>query len=306
MDPGFEALPACPLCGAGDPGTWGSRRDYVSGETFRIRACGRCGLGFVDPRPGPDAIGRYYPPYYAWQEDEAGGVANRLEKFYRFQALRYETRRLSRFTGIATGEALDVGCGSGDRLAILEEAGFRSYGIEMGGAVEKAAAAGRWEIERGTVFSATFPEGKFDLVTFYNVIEHIHEPVEALRRAFAWLKPGGVLAVQLPNRRCWQARLFGARWAAADVPRDLFYFDTETVRTAIESAGFEVTRIDHLPHLLHPPTWVLSLFPGLDPRLVWAERKPLRNLAKRIAWACATLAFGPLAWLEGLAGRGAR
>jgi hypothetical protein len=142
-------------------------------------------------------------------------------------------------------------------------------------------------------------------VTFHNVIEHIHAPVEALRRARGWLKDDGFLVVQLPNRKCGQARLFGLRWAAADVPRDLYYFDTGTLRTALERAGFDILRIDHASHLLHPPTWVLSLFPGLDPRLIWAENKPIKNLLKRIAWAMATVAMGPLAMLEGLSGRGA-
>jgi SAM-dependent methyltransferase len=259
----------------------------------------------VNPRPEPAEIGAYYPSYYSWQEDGDAGFANRLEKFYRFQSLRYETGRLLAFAGVRGGDILDVGCGSGDRLAILEEAGFTPFGVEMGGAVEAAAASGRWGITRGTVFSAEFPAGKFSAIAFYNVIEHIHAPVEALRRARGWLKPDGALIVQLPNRRCWQARLFGLRWAAADVPRDLYYFDTETLRAAIEGAGFEVLRIDHASHLLHPPTWVLSLFPGLDPRLVWAEDKPIKNLLKRMAWAAATLCFGPVAKLEGLLGRGA-
>lgn len=300
-----ETLDACPLCGKGRLAAWGERRDYVSGQVFRAQTCGDCGLGFVNPRPGPAEIGAYYPPYYSWQEDEGGGLANRLEKFYRFQSLRYETSRMLAFSGVVSGEALDVGCGSGDRLAVLEEAGFKPSGVEMGGAVEAAMASGRWGITRGTVFSAEFAPERFTAVTFYNVIEHIHAPVEALRRARGWLKPDGALVVQLPNRRCWQSRLFGLRWAAADVPRDLYYFDTATLRSAIEQAGFEVIRIDHASHILHPPTWVLSVFPGLDPRLIWAENRPVKNLLKRIAWAAATAAFGPLAKLEGRLGRGA-
>jgi SAM-dependent methyltransferase len=175
----------------------------------------------------------------------------------------------------------------------------------MGGAADAAIASGRWSITKGTVFSAEFGNGGFSAVTFHNVIEHIHAPVAALRCARTWLKKDGFLVVQLPNRKCWQARLFGLRWAAADVPRDLYYFDTDTLRTAIERAGFDVLRIDHASHILHPPTWVLSLFPGLDPRLVWAEDKPLKNLMKRAAWAMATVLMGPLAKLEGMLGRGA-
>ncbi|HKP98390.1 MAG TPA: class I SAM-dependent methyltransferase [Fibrobacteria bacterium] len=301
----METLAACPLCGSPELRGDGEKRDYVSGKSFRVQTCLACGLGFVNPRPDPEEIKAYYPSYYSWREDGSAGLANRLEKFYRYQSLRYETARLRAFTRLASGETLDVGCGSGDRLAVLEEAGFTPHGVEMGGAVEAALASGRWGITKGTVFSADFPPGKFSAVTFYNVIEHIHAPGEALRRARRWLKTDGALVVQLPNRLCWQARLFGLRWAAVDIPRDLFYFDARTLRSAIEEAGFEVTHIDHASHILHPPTWVLSLFPGLDPRLVWAENKLLKNLLKRAAWAAATAILGPLAKLEGLLGRGA-
>lgn len=300
----METLSACPLCGSGSLRGEGDKGDYVSGETFRIQSCLGCGLAFVNPRPDPEAIKAYYPSYYSWQEDAGGGWMNRLEKLYRFQSLRYETSRLRAFAGLSSGRILDVGCGAGDRLAALEEAGFAPQGVEMGGAVEAAVASGRWSITRGTVFSADFPEGSFSAVTFYNVIEHIHAPVEAMKRARKWLRRGGTLVVQLPNRRSWQARIFGLRWSSADVPRDLFYFDEATLRTALEQAGFDVVHVDHASHLLHPPAWVITLFPGLDPRRIWAEERPLGNLLKRVLWAAATLAMGPLAKLEGLLGRG--
>jgi SAM-dependent methyltransferase len=301
----METLAACPLCGKGELREAGAKPDYVTAKVFHVQSCAACGLGFVNPRPDPDEIKDYYPSYYSWQEKPSPGFANRLEKIYRFQALRYEIRGFRTFTGLPSGAVLDVGCGAGDRLAVLEEAGYKPHGIEMGGAVDAAIASGRWKITKGTVFSADYPAGSFDAVSFFNVLEHIHSPLEALKRARAWLKPGGSLVVQLPNRRCWQHRLFGVRWAAADVPRDLFYFDTETLRILLGQAGFTVTHIDHASHILHPPTWVLSLFPGLDPRQVWARERPLANLLKRVAWGLCTLALGPLAKLEGWMGRGA-
>ena len=258
----METLAACPLCGNKSPSSLGEKRDYVTGRAFRVQACPQCGLGFVNPRPDPEEIKDYYPSYYSWQEDSSGGFVNRLEKFYRFQSLRFETTRLRAFSGLRTGAVLDVGCGSGDRLAALEEAGFAPHGIEMGSAAEKAIASKRWPIVSGTVFSAQFPTGTFSAVTFYNVIEHIHQPVEAMKRARTWLKPNGVLVVQLPNRRSWQARWCGLRWSSADVPRDLFYFDSRNLCTAMAQAGFELLRIDHVPHLLHPPDTVLLVHVG--------------------------------------------
>ncbi len=301
----LETLTSCPLCGATESVDLGRKRDAHSGETFTVQACHACGLGYVNPRPDTAAIGRYYSEHYSWQEEADPGFANRLEKFYRFQLLHYECRRLRRFSGKRNGTVLDVGCGSGDRLTALATAGFSPSGLESGGAVDGAVGSARWPIQKVSLDAAEYPPRSFDLITLYNVLEHLHAPSRAVAKVRHWLKPGGVLVVQVPNRRSWQAGLFGLRWAAVDVPRDLYYFDPKLLRRLLEEQGFRVEALDFRPHLLHPPTWVLSLFPGLDPRSVWASQRPWVNLAKRVLWGCATLALGPLGWLEAALGRGA-
>ena len=71
----METLAACPLCGSPGLRGDGEKRDYVSGESFRVQTCLACGLGFVNPRPDREEIKAYYPSYYSWQEDGSGGSA---------------------------------------------------------------------------------------------------------------------------------------------------------------------------------------------------------------------------------------
>lgn len=301
----METLTACPHCGGDRLRAEGTKKDYVTGRSFGMQTCMACGLGMVNPRPDPAEIAEYYPSYYSWQEDGGGGFMNRLEKFYRFQSLRYEVGKIKPATGLASGSVLDVGCGSGDRLCVFEEKGYLPQGVELTGSAAAAIASGRWNIIQGTVFTADFPEKSFDAISLYNVLEHLHSPLQALQRCRSWLKDSGILVIQVPNRLSWQAKLFGLRWAAADIPRDLFYFDAGTLGAILSRAGYRLVKVDHGNHPLHPPTLVLSLFPGLDPRLVWAQDKPVVNLLKRAAWAAATLSLGWLTVLEGWFGRGA-
>jgi hypothetical protein len=112
----------------------------------------------------------------------------------------------------------------------------------------------------------------------------------------------------VPNAASGQARLFGRRWAALDVPRDLYYYTPAALGRLLESAGFAVRSVAHRTSFAHPPTAAISLLPWTDPQRFWmAEQRGagLGALARRLAWAAATLAVAPAVWLESLLGASA-
>jgi len=105
-----------------------------------------------------------------------------------------------------------------------------------------------------------------------------------------------------------QARLFGRRWAAVDVPRDLYYYTPALLARLLESAGFEVAAVVHRTSFLHPPTAVVSLAPWADPQRFWnaeAEGNALGAAAQRVGWAAVTVAVMPAVWLESVSWRSA-
>jgi SAM-dependent methyltransferase len=279
-------------------------------ERFRVVRCPECGLAWVSPRPGPDEVGRYYPETYSWKPESGDESAvYRLERWYRFHNLRFETRQLVRATDLAAGDAvLDVGCGSGDRLLVMKEAGLVPAGIEITAAADYARERLGLDVRRGTLESARFEDGRFRAVTLYNVLEHVHDPRSVLAEARRVLAAGGWLAVQAPNARSGQARLFGRRWAALDVPRDLWYYTPPLLGRLLEGAGFRVERVVHRTSFWHPPTAAISLVPWSDPQRFWsAEARGgiVGGLVRRAVWAAVTLAAAPGVWLESALGRGA-
>jgi SAM-dependent methyltransferase len=276
-------------------------------ERFRVVRCPECGLAWVSPRPGPDEIGRYYPETYSWKPESGDESAvYRLERWYRFHNLRFETRQLVRATDLAAGDAvLDVGCGSGDRLLVMKEAGLVPAGIEITAAADYARERLGLDVRRGTLESARFEDGRFRAVTLYNVLEHVHDPRSVLAEARRVLAAGGWLAVQAPNARSGQARLFGRRWAALDVPRDLWYYTPPLLGRLLEGAGFRVERVVHRTSFWHPPTAAISLVPWSDPQRFWsAEARGgiVGGLVRRAVWAAVTLAAAPAVWLESALG----
>lgn len=303
----------CNLCGLDEAEVLFKKAERfgIDREGFQVVRCSGCGLLYVNPRPTEREMGRYYPEAYSWRETLRASscltrLIRRLEKWYRYHLLRDEVSKVIRLTGRTSGRALDIGCGTGDRLDVFRQSGFETFGVETSSSADYASSFLGLNIHKGDLFSARFPDRFFDLVTLYHVLEHTPDPSAICQEVERILKEDGYFVVQVPNRDSLQYRIFGKRWAAFDVPRDLYYFDPRTLGAILERVGFRVRKIDHFMHWWHPPTLVLSLFPQLNPQESWArEEKGKGTLFSRVAWMVLTLLSGPLTSLESLMKRGA-
>ena len=301
----------CILCSK--PGwPWFEKADkFPPHEAMRVVRCRDCGLAWVSPRPPPNEIARYYPATYSWRSEPSGrpSAIHRAERWYRFHLLRYETRQLLRNTDLAAGDAvLDVGCSSGDRLLVMQEAGLVPTGVEVSPAADYARKQLGLDVHHGALEEASLKDGRFRAVTLYNVLEHVHDPRPLLREARRIIAPGGWLVVQAPNLGSVQARLLEKYWAAVDVPRDLYYWTPALLARLLEKEGFQGARVEHRTSFLHPPTAAISLVPWSDPQLAWqadAGGSALGGLARRIVWAAVTAAVMAPVWLESFAGASA-
>jgi SAM-dependent methyltransferase len=295
---------ACILCGKAGVAWFEKADKFPPHELFDVVRCPACRLAWVSPRPTPQEIGRYYPDTYSWKPDVAGGqsLVHRAEQWYRFHLLRFETRQLLAYTDLGHGDSvLDAGCSSGDRLLVMKEAGLAPAGVEISPAADFARERLNLDVRRGTLEEARFEAGRFRAVTLHNVLEHVHDPRRLLAEAQRILAPGGWLVIQVPNVRSLQARLFGKRWAAVDIPRDLYYYAPAILGRLLDAGGFKVVRVVHRTSFLHPPTAAISLLPWADPQRFWkaeAEGGAAGGLARRLAWATATVAVMPAVWLE--------
>jgi len=235
---GLEQV-SCNLCGAEDSVELFRRGDLAVGlgGEFAVRRCAGCGLEYLSPRPDRDSIGWYYTPTYEPCRPVAVGG--------RFPGLaeRFERRRVRALLALLPeGRLLDVGCAEGRFLRVLAREGrFELHGGEpAAGPAARARERHGLDVATGTLESLRFPEGHFDAVTFWDVLEHLHDPADALARTRRLLKPGGLLAASLPVSDSLDRRIFGRSWIGYEIPRHLYFFSTATLTALLAGAGFRV------------------------------------------------------------------
>ncbi len=238
------------------------------GRHHTIVQCNQCGLVYTNPRPDCNDLLESYEavqdPLYL--QERQGRV------------LTFERHLvpLEKITGPARGrKLLDVGCYTGVFLDIAAAHGWEAWGIDPSRwAVEQARARGLNVVE-GTLSSANLAADSFDVVTLWDVIEHLANPFDELRQVWRVLRPGGLLVVHTMDIDSVLARLMGARWPWL-MEMHIYYFSRRTLSAMLNKAGFRVIRIEpqgRYQTLEYLGTRVTALFgPALGRPLEWLIR----------------------------------
>lgn len=224
-------------------------KDNLAGkDNFDIYKCRICGFCFTMDPPSVEKITAYYDDEdYISHSDTSKGLINTLFHFTRSLMLLRKKKIITKATGLKTGVLLDIGCGTGYFASFMKERGWNVSGLEPN---EKARdfAGSNFGLN---VFSGTdnpeLKENHFDCITLWHVLEHFHDPEKYLSFIHRSLKPGAPCIVALPNCGSFDAKHYQQHWAAWDVPRHLWHFNTETFRTFAENNGFKISKVKRLP-----------------------------------------------------------
>lgn len=266
---------ACPLCGGRALRfRWQLARPHQTPpRTFRVAACADCGLAVTSPQPSDEELVQYYDrAFYG-----AGAFTSSLsERVYRqsFDARRSQIERYQ--TG--PGSLLDVGCGDGRFVRYYANRGWDAVGFDFSPSAQAMAHQTNPNVRilGGHLHDHHLPAASFDVITLWQVLEHIRDPVSLLRSLRQLLKPGGLLVAAVPNIESFQSRLAGSRWFGLDVPRHLTHFSPRTLRRTLETAGLRVHRINHFSFRYAP----YGMFYSLLDRL-FTRHDFMSDLAKR-------------------------
>lgn len=221
----------------------------------RIMRCPGCTYMWLDPQPSEAELHEVYGEDYYRNERffESNGQTiygyfdYASERFVKQQDLQRVVDRIASFLG--PGETvgrrfLDVGCGLGYLLDVAHDRGFSVKGIDYN------QSAVDW-IGRKYTFPAVsgdfmvYEGGPYDAVTMLDVIEHLPRPLEAMEKAAALTRPGGVFALSTMDSDSLVSRLLGSRLEDFRRTREhLYFFNRRTIRAGLERAGLEILRID--------------------------------------------------------------
>jgi SAM-dependent methyltransferase len=238
LPPGALQEVACGLCGSTE------RRLKFKDGPFAVVTCTRCDLTYVTPRLIDAAlIEQVYDEGY-WSSD-AAKVRGYTD--YRADAPLYLRTYERRFEVVERhfprpGRVLDIGCAAGYFLSIAQRRGWDVTGYEPSDAIRPEALArlGAGRVRGGEFANAGFEKGSFDLVTYWDVIEHIPDGVAALRGAAELLKPGGKLLIETQNVNSRAAKLLGPRWQHYKHAEHIYHYNPATIADLLGRAGFEI------------------------------------------------------------------
>jgi SAM-dependent methyltransferase len=227
--------PACAACGA-PTAPWISVRagEPSDDRRYELARCARCGSAVTLGEPPPaDA---YETGVYAPRPPRAAGAVRLLQR-----ATVGQPVRMLRRAGLEQGAAvLDAGAGRGRLVAALREAGYDGRGIEPSGRGVAAAEAAGLPVTPGAIESHR--DSGLGAVVLWHVLEHLDEPLAALRRAAGWLGPGGLLLVAVPNAGSLQASIAGPGWLHWDAPRHRVHLTPVGVEELLARAGLAPVR----------------------------------------------------------------
>ncbi len=135
---------------------------------------------------------------------------------------------------------LDAGCGSGFFLDEAQKNGWKAFGSEYDPVTVEQCRDRGMIMCSGQLEENSFPKNNFDVITSFEVIEHLADPLKELKLFHRFLRPGGILYLTTPNFNSIGKTIAGSDWSVVNYPEHLNYFTPATLHKALGIAGFQV------------------------------------------------------------------
>ncbi|MDJ0839405.1 MAG: class I SAM-dependent methyltransferase [Acidobacteriota bacterium] len=231
-----ESAAVCHFCGE-PSGTYMYSARSLHGKEFHLYRCSACRAAYLFPQPSDEELAEAYADdYYGEGEEKFSGWIETVLNAFRRRRARTVLKRTP-----AEAKVLDIGCGNGMFLKYVAEEGRRGYGIELPGkSLERARRIPSLTLKEGKLEPDDFEPDSFDMVTLWHVFEHLDKPRQTLDIISGITKPGGYLALSLPNIDSWQAERWKADWFHLDPPRHLFFLGPEPLIQQVTDRGFRL------------------------------------------------------------------
>lgn len=234
---------SCGLCGENNSTLFVERRDlslFLPG-VFKLHQCRNCGLVYLNPRVAQESIVQIYPDTYDQYTSPLSLENSPFSRWLRIFGLNKKTRGILQIK--KTGRLLDVGCATGDFLeAVSLHEGWHVEGIEINKQAVEIARCSGIEVHLGTIESFEGLENSYDVITMWNVIEHLSDPLSSLQKIRKLLKPDGIFVFNTPNLDSLDAKIFGKYWIGFELPRHFYVFSRKTVTDLLKRAGFRIVK----------------------------------------------------------------
>jgi SAM-dependent methyltransferase len=253
----------CPLCGKNYP----SRVIPCQfGMKASVAVCNSCRIGFQTPRPPPEATLAYMN--WRWRSKDSY-VDDRTAQMNRgSEQLGFVTKTVSR----DANTLLDFGAGAGSFVKLALDAGYDAVGVERSPTAREKA-----KTSYGVDLLAELPDKQFDVITLWDVIEHLRSPQDLLTKLWHSLAPGGTIFLETGNWESWERLCNRDRWHVYLFDHH-FYFSPSSLQRITKAAGYGEFRLLDVNRV---PPFGLKQFFKMPPYTV---RTWLAYMQAKILW----------------------
>lgn len=246
--------PICPVCDSSGRSLHKNVVDTIfhTEGNWDVSKCidNSCGTTWLNPQPNLNEISKFYTSYYTHQlkneglekENHKGKLKETLKtiasKIFFWNSERYFTDMFY-LKHRKAGFLLDIGCGSGELLALARSCGWQVCGCEFD---DQAASIARKlngvNVDTGDIRDICYAPETYDAVTMNNVIEHIDNGKSVIEEIYKILKLNGVLISVSPNPKSFLHNQYGQDWRGLEVPRHLCLYPPQALKKMAYRAGF--------------------------------------------------------------------
>ncbi len=236
----------CKCCSGKDFIYLFSGKDRLHGlpGEFKVEECKHCGVIATHPQLSSKEIEKYYPENYISYPSAIEDERSWFRRIDRKIGVEKRCKSVIMQSGKKSGKILDIGCATGIFLNGMKQHGWDCYGVEP------SDFASRYAMDRfglnvynGYLNDGLFEDNFFDIITLWDVFEHLPEPIETIQTISKMLKPGGLLVITTPNANSWERKIFGRYWSGWDVPRHYHIFTPQTIQFIMNSQSFRTIAI---------------------------------------------------------------
>jgi 2-polyprenyl-3-methyl-5-hydroxy-6-metoxy-1,4-benzoquinol methylase len=229
----------CPYCSSRDS----SKRVVVQG--FSYVTCRSCGLVYINPQLTSEALREVYNDvdvrtFFFRELLLPYGEALQRPDYAR------RARELKKLSNKTRPRLLDIGCAAGNFLQIASELGFEGEGLELNSHyVEYIRQHRALKVSDKRLEEVHYPADIFDVITLWDVLEHLPQPFDVLREIVRILKPGGIVALTTINHQCLNEKLLGAGWRYYQPPDHVCSFTPQVLTAMLRDVGMSIISISH-------------------------------------------------------------
>ena len=217
---------------------------FTRKNNYDIFCCKLCKLIFVWPLP-KNTVNTYSGNYFKGASNGFGYVDYEQDKSVMISTFNRCLEKIEKVLP-DKGNLLDVGAATGYFIKIAENRGWNAEGLEISQYAVDQARKQNLNVRQGTLSVADYQPEAFDLVTLWDVIEHLSNPKSDILTVYNILKRGGVIAINTPDTSSFFAKLTGKYWHLLVPPEHLIYFNPQNLGDLLKRSGFKVLLIDKM------------------------------------------------------------